>query len=83
MNVVEDSIGDVKGLHSKLDRKSRVEDSNLSAAEQLRSNVHSEIHTLSHNMQGYSDAQLQACNNFSGRIGKQTSSSKLVNLLLS
>ncbi len=71
MHVVKDTIGDMEGLHSKLDRKSHVEDNNLTAAAQLQSKVHSEIDTLSLNMQGYSEAQLQACNNFSGGIGSQ------------
>lgn len=69
MDVVQDSIGDVEGLHSKLDRKSRVEESNLTAASRLGSKVHSEIDALQLNMQGFSEAQLHACTNFSGRIG--------------
>ena len=33
MEVVEDAIGDVDGLHSKLERKTRVETSNSAAAQ--------------------------------------------------
>lgn len=36
IEVVEDAIGDVDGLHSKLDRKTTVETSNSAAAQQLQ-----------------------------------------------
>ena len=33
VEVVEDAIGDVEGLHSKLERKTRVENSNTATAQ--------------------------------------------------
>lgn len=36
MEVAEDAIGDVNGLHSKLDRKTRVETSNSAATEKFQ-----------------------------------------------
>lgn len=68
--VVQDSIGDVGGLHSKLERKSLVEKTNLGAAARLQSNMHSAMDTLSLNVQEYSEAQLKACTEFSSRIGE-------------
>lgn len=68
--MVHDTIGDVHGLHSKLERKSHVEETNLSAASQFQSAVHSDVSALRENVQGYSSAQLQACRDFSGRIGE-------------
>ena len=70
MNVTRDAIGDVDGLHSKLERKSRVENSNLSATAQFQFKVHSDIEALHHNVQGYSNSQFQACKSFSGKIGE-------------
>ena len=67
---MEDTIGDVHGLHSKLERKSRVEESNLSAAAQLQSNMSSAVDALHLNVQGYSEAQLHACSKFTSRIGE-------------
>lgn len=71
LGVVQDTIGDVDGLHSKLERKSRVEESNLGAASQLQSSMHSAVDALCLGVQGYSNTQLQACENFSSRIGTQ------------
>ena len=36
MEVVEDAIGDVDGLHSKLERKTRVESSNTAVAQNFQ-----------------------------------------------
>lgn len=58
------------GLHSKLERKSLVEKTNLGAAARLQSNMHSAVDSLSLNVQEYSEAQLKACTEFSSRIGE-------------
>ncbi len=70
LGVVENTIDDVDGLHSKLERKSYVEDCNLGAAATLQSNMHSAVNALCLNVREYSEAQLQACGTFSGRIGE-------------
>ena len=62
------------GLHSKLERKSHVESSNLSAAAQHQSNMYSAVDALRHGVQGHSDAQLQACSKFTARIGESVMS---------
>lgn len=67
---MQDTIGDVDGLHSKLERKSNVESSNLNAVALHQSNMHSAVDALRHGVQGYSDAQLQACSQFTARISE-------------
>lgn len=74
LGVVQETIGDVEGLHSKLDRKSRVEETNLSSVALHQSNMHSAVDTLHHGLQGFSDAQQLAYTQFSARISKSQNS---------
>lgn len=76
LDVVQDSIGDVDGLHSKLERKSRVEESNLSAAAQLQANMHSSLDALHQNLQHFSSTQQRACVHFTDKLDKWAKSSE-------
>ena len=66
--MVQDTIGDVDGLHCKLDRKSQVEASNLSAATALKSSMQSAVSALCLSLQEHSQAQLQTCTDFTSKI---------------
>lgn len=73
LGVVHDTISDVDGLHGKLERKSRVEETNLNAASQFQSAAHSDVRELCEDVRGYASTQQQACRDFSGKIGQHDS----------
>ena len=69
LGVVQESVSDVQGLHSKLDRKTNVEDSNLSTASRFQSHLHFDLDALQCSMADYSESQQQTCKRLSSNIG--------------
>lgn len=70
MTTVEDAIGDVEGLHSKLDRKRHVESSNQATHVKYQQGFHSEVSSMMASLEGFASSQQQSYNNLSDRIGK-------------
>lgn len=69
MTTVQDAIGDVEGLHSKLDRKRHVESSNQATHVKYQQEFHSEVSSMMAGLEGFASLQQQVYNNFSNSIG--------------
>ena len=70
VTTVQDAIGDVEGLHSKLDRKRHVESSNQATHMKYQQGFHSEVSSMMADLEGFASSQQQTYNNFSNRIGE-------------
>jgi kinesin family protein 11 len=73
VGVVEDAIGDVDGLHSKLDRKTRVENTNTAATRNFQSTMEGEFEEMQQSLQEFSTTQTQFCQSMSQRIEEWSS----------
>lgn len=69
MVTVQEAVEDVKGLHSKLERKSNVERSNLASTTQFQQDIHTEVNSMCAELQSFATSQQQLCTNFSEKIG--------------
>ena len=69
VTTVQDAIGDVEGLHSKLDRKRHVESSNQATHVKYQQGFHGEVSSMMAGLEGFASSQQQVYNNFSNRIG--------------
>jgi len=70
MNVVQEIISDVHGLHSKLERKSRVEVSNLTAASAFQTTLGSDLNELHSRMVHHSQSMQQKTKQMANTIGE-------------
>ena len=70
MNVVQESVGDVQGLHSKLERKSHVEDTNMTAASAFQSHLSSDLDALHSTMVEHSQSVQQKSKHLADKIGE-------------
>ena len=70
MSTVQDALGDVDGLHSKLDRKRHVESSNQAVNIKFQEDFCSEVSTMKAGLDSFATTQQKLCTNFSNRIGK-------------
>lgn len=70
MSTVQDALGDVEGLHSKLERKSHVENSNQATHMKFQRDFHSELSAMKAGLEGFTAAQQHLCSSFSSRIGE-------------
>ena len=69
MSTVQDALGDVEGLHSKLERKRHVESSNQATHEKFQQDFHSKVSSMRAGLEGFATSQQELHNNFSSRIG--------------
>lgn len=69
MSTVQESIGDVHRLHSKLERKTQVETTNMDATLQLHRDFHSEVATMKEGLEGFLVSHQQSYSAFSNKIG--------------
>ena len=67
--MVHETISDVDGLYSKLERKLCVENRNLSAASMFHSRFQCDLDALQSSMTSYSQSQQLTCKDFSNKIG--------------
>ena len=70
VSTVKDAVDDVEGLHSKLDRKRRVEDTNQAVNVKFKQDFHNEVSSMKTELEGFATEQQQHCSNFSDRIGE-------------
>ncbi len=70
MSTVHESLGDLKGLHSKLDRKTCAEKNNMTAVGQFRGNIHSRIGSLGLELDKFVGSRQEAYGSFSNDIGE-------------
>lgn len=70
VSTVQDALGDVEGLHSKLDRKRHVETTNQATHMKFQQGFHCEVSSMKEDLDGFAAAQQQLCSNLSDRIGK-------------
>ena len=70
VTTVQHAIGDVEGLHSKLDRKRHVESSNQATHVKYQQGFHGEVSSMMAGLEGFASSQQQTYNDFSNRIGK-------------
>lgn len=70
MSTVQEAVGDVKGLHSKLERKSTVESSNLASTSRFQQDIHTEVNSMRTGLERFASSQQQLCSSFSENIGK-------------
>ena len=70
MATVQEAVADVKGLHSKLKRKSTVESSNLASTTQFQQDIHMEVSSMRAGLESFATSQQQLCSNVSESIGK-------------
>ena len=70
MSTVSESLGDLHGLHSKLDRKTQAEESNMVAVSQFRGDVHSRLESLNSELEKFVGARQEAYGSFSNKIGE-------------
>ena len=72
VTTVQDAIGDVEGLHSKLDRKRHLESFNQATHVKYQQGFHSEVSSMMAGLEGFASSQQQAYNDFSNKIGMLT-----------
>ena len=70
VTTVQDAIGDVEGLHSKLERKRHVESSNQATHMKYQRKFHSEVSSMMADLEGFASSQQQICSDFSNKIGE-------------
>ena len=70
MTTVQESVGDIHGLHSKLDRKATVERTNMNATSQFQQDFHFEMTAMEEDLQGFVDSHRQSYSIFSNNIGE-------------
>ena len=70
MSTVSESLGDLHGLHSKLDRKSQVEENNMAVVSQFREDIHSRIESLNSELEKFVGMRQEAYGSFSTKIGE-------------
>ena len=68
MSTVQDALGDVEGLHSKLERKKHVECVNQATHAKFQQDFHSEVSNIKTELEDFATNQLQLSSNFSKRI---------------
>ncbi len=70
VSTVNESLGDLQGLHSKLDRKTCAEENNMVAVGQFRRNIHSRIGNLGLELDKFVGSRHEAYGSFSNNIGR-------------
>ncbi len=70
MSTVTESLGDLQGLHSKLDRKTHAESKNMAAVDQFRGGIHSRIENLGVELDKFVGGRQEAYGSLSNSIGQ-------------
>ena len=68
--MVKDSLGDVEGLHLKLERKATVEDCNQDATASLATSFRAETAAMRASLDSFSSSQEQLATTFVDKIGQ-------------